>query len=85
MTKSDTIRSREQRTAWILLIPALILLLLVFAYPIARAFWPSLFTQNLGTKLQAEFSGLDNYVRMAGDGRFWQSFWTTSIFTTVTL
>ncbi len=85
MTKSDTIRSREQRTAWILLIPALILLSLVFAYPIARAFWLSLFTQNLGTKLQAEFSGLDNYVRMAGDGRFWQSFWTTSIFTTASV
>ncbi len=85
MTKSDTIRRREQNTAWILLLPALLLLLLVFAYPIARAFWLSLFTQNLGTKLQAEFSGLDNYVRMAGDGRFWQSFLTTSIFTTTSV
>ncbi len=85
MTKTDTIRRREQNTAWILLLPALLLLLLVFAYPIARAFWLSLFTQNLGTKLQAEFSGLDNYVRMAGDGRFWQSFLTTSIFTTTSV
>ena len=83
--KTDTIRRREQNTAWILLLPALLLLLLVFAYPIARAFWLSLFTQNLGTKLQAEFSGLDNYVRMAGDGRFWQSFLTTSIFTTTSV
>ncbi|PSB35395.1 carbohydrate ABC transporter permease [Chlorogloea sp. CCALA 695] len=85
MTKIDTIRRREQNTAWIMLLPALLLLLLVFAYPIARAFWLSLFTQNLGTKLQAEFSGLDNYVRMAGDGRFWQSFLTTSIFTTTSV
>lgn len=85
MPKSDTIRRREQNTAWIMLLPALLLLLLVFAYPIARAFWLSLFTQNLGTKLQAEFSGLDNYVRMAGDGRFWQSFITTSIFTTTSV
>ncbi|WP_009633538.1 carbohydrate ABC transporter permease [Synechocystis sp. PCC 7509] len=83
--KTDTIRRREQNTAWIMLLPALLLLLLVFAYPIARAFWLSLFTQNLGTKLQAEFSGLDNYVRMAGDGRFWQSFLTTSIFTTTSV
>lgn len=83
--KIDTIRRREQNTAWIMLLPALLLLLLVFAYPIARAFWLSLFTQNLGTKLQAEFSGLDNYVRMAGDGRFWQSFLTTSIFTTTSV
>ena len=85
MTKFDTIRRREQNTAWIMLLPALLLLLLVFAYPIVRAFWLSLFTQNLGTKLQAEFSGLDNYVRMAGDGRFWQSFVTTSIFTTTSV
>ena len=85
MPKSDTIRRREQNTAWIMLLPALLLLLLVFAYPIARAFWLSLFTQNLGTKLQAEFSGLDNYVRMAEDGRFWQSFITTSIFTTTSV
>ncbi len=80
-----TIRNREQQTAWIFLLPALLLLLFVFAYPIARALWLSLFTQNLGTKLQPVFSGLDNYIRMAGDGRFWQSFWTTTVFTVVTV
>ena len=80
-----TIRNREQQTAWIFLLPALLLLLFVFAYPIARALWLSLFTQNLGTKLQPVFSGLDNYIRMAGDGRFWQSFWTTTVFTFVTV
>lgn len=81
----NTIRGQEQRTGWILLLPALLVLLFVFGYPIARAFWLSLFTQNLGTKLQPVFSGLDNYVRMAGDGRFWQSFWTTTVFTTVSV
>ncbi|MFB2936428.1 carbohydrate ABC transporter permease [Aerosakkonemataceae cyanobacterium BLCC-F154] len=77
----NTIRDREQRTGWILILPAVLLLLFVYGYPIARAFWLSLFTQNLGTKLQPIFSGLDNYIRMAGDGRFWQSFWITSVFT----
>lgn len=85
MIKFNSIRGREQRTGWLLLLPALLLLLFVFAYPIARAFWLSLFTQNLGTKLQPVFSGLDNYVRMAGDGRFWQSFWTTTVFTTISV
>jgi multiple sugar transport system permease protein len=64
-----------------LLLPALIMLLLVFAYPILRAFWLSLFTQNLGTQLKLVFSGLDNYGRMVGDGRFWQSMWNTTVFT----
>ncbi|NMG07126.1 sugar ABC transporter permease [Brasilonema sp. UFV-L1] len=85
MTNMQTIRSREQRTAWIFLLPALLLLLLVFGYPILRAFWLSFFTQNLGTKLQPIFSGVSNYGRMVGDGRFWQSFGTTTIFTTATV
>ncbi|WP_193198654.1 carbohydrate ABC transporter permease [Nostoc sp. MG11] len=85
MTNLHTLRSREQRTAWILLTPALLLLLFVFAYPILRAFWLSVFTRNLGTELQSVFSGFDNYVRMAGDGRFWQSLWATTVFTTVSV
>ena len=85
MTNSQTLRGREQRTAWILLAPALLLLLFVFAYPILRAFWLSVFTRNLGTELQPVFSGWDNYVRMAGDGRFWQSLWATTVFTTASV
>ncbi|MEM6755230.1 MAG: sugar ABC transporter permease, partial [Cyanobacteria bacterium P01_C01_bin.38] len=81
----ETIRSREQKTALILLIPAMLLLLLVFGYPIARAFWLSLFTENLGTQLQPVFSGLDNYGRMMGDGRFWQSLLVTTIFTSASV
>ena len=81
----ETIRSREQKTAWILLIPAIVLLLLVFGYPIARAFWLSLFTKNLGTQLQPVFSSFDNYGRMMGDGRFWQSFLVTTIFTSASV
>ncbi|GAB1538464.1 sugar ABC transporter permease [Scytonema sp. NUACC21] len=80
-----TLQGRQQRTAWILLTPALLLLLFIFAYPIARAFWLSVFTRNLGTELQPVFSGLDNYARMMGDGRFWQSLWTTTVFTTASV
>nr|WP_290223650.1 sugar ABC transporter permease [Trichocoleus desertorum] len=78
---TDTIRQREQRTGWILVTPALLLLLLVFAYPIGRAFWESFFTKNLGSELQPVFSGVENYTRMALDGRFWQSLRNTTIFT----
>ncbi|HEY9707023.1 MAG TPA: sugar ABC transporter permease [Oculatellaceae cyanobacterium] len=81
----DAIREREQKTGWMLLLPALILLLLVFAYPILRAFWLSVFTQNLGTQLKIIFSGLDNYGRMINDGRFWQSLWNTTVFTTASV
>ncbi|MEB3358772.1 MAG: sugar ABC transporter permease [Synechococcales bacterium] len=78
-------RQRERVTGWLLLVPALVLLVAVFAYPIGRAFWLSLFTENLGTQLEPVFSGLANYGRLIGDGRFWQSLWNTTVFTTVCL
>lgn len=83
--KQDTIQQREQLTGWILVAPALLLLLFVFAYPIGRAFWLSFFAQNLGTKLEPVFAGFANYGRMAGDGRFWQSLWNTTVFTVSTV
>ncbi len=79
--KIGAIRQREQLTGWILAAPALLLLFLIFAYPIARSFWLSLFTQNLGTKLLPVYSGFNNYLRMAFDGRFWQSLQSTTVFT----
>lgn len=82
---TDTIRAREQRTGWLLLLPALLVLLLVYAYPILRSFWLSLYTQNLGTELQPVFTGLDNYGRMFQDGRFWQSILNTTVFTVSSL
>jgi multiple sugar transport system permease protein len=83
--KLDTIRAREQLSGWLLVAPALLLLLLVFAYPIGRAFWLSLFAENLGTKLQPVYAGFDNYVRMAFDGRFWQSLGNTAFFTVISV
>jgi len=82
---ASKIRTQEQATGWLLLLPAVLLLLLVFAYPIGRAFWLSLFTENLGTNLQPVFSGVSNYGRMAVDSRFWQSIWNTSLFTALAL
>jgi multiple sugar transport system permease protein len=83
--KADPIRAQEQRTGWLMVAPALLLLLLVYAYPILRSFWLSLFTKNLGTQLEPIFSGLNNYGRMMGDGRFWQSLWNTIIFTSASV
>ncbi|MBE9033094.1 sugar ABC transporter permease [filamentous cyanobacterium LEGE 11480] len=81
----NSIAKEEKKIGWLLLAPALILLGLVFAYPILRAFWQSLFTQNLGTELKPVFSGLANYARMSGDGRFWQSLTNSLVFTVVSV
>lgn len=68
-----------------MVIPALLILGLVFIYPIVRAFWLSWFTENLGTQLQPVFAGWDNYQRMLGDGRFWQSLSNTTVFTAISV
>ena len=73
--------NKQQLTGWLMVIPAMLVLGLVFIYPIARAFWLSLFTENLGTELQPIFSGFANYFRLLGDGRFWQSLQNTTVFT----
>lgn len=83
--KQDVILARDRRVGWLLILPALLLLAAVFAYPIGQAFWQSLFTQNLGTELQPQFSGLQNYGRMMQDGRFWQDLWNTTLFTAVSI
>jgi multiple sugar transport system permease protein len=71
----------EQRIGWLFVFPSVALLVLVFAYPIGRAFWLSFFTRNLGTALEPQFSGLENYSRMLLDGHFWQSLANTGVFT----
>lgn len=81
----DRIKARERKTGLYLTIPAVIVMLLVFAYPIGRAFWLSFFAENLGTGLQAVFTGLGNYLRILGDGVFWQTFWITIRFTFATV
>jgi multiple sugar transport system permease protein len=78
-----SLEAREQRIGLYLLLPATALLLLVFAYPIARSLWLGLFTQNLGTELQPTFVGLSNYGRILGDSRFWQTFLVTIRFTLI--
>lgn len=82
---SKSIEEREKTTGWFLLLPAIFVLGLVFVYPIGRAFWLSLFNENLGTQLQPEFTGLSNYSRILGDGRFWATIWNTSLFTGVSV
>ncbi|MBF2078645.1 MAG: sugar ABC transporter permease [Synechococcales cyanobacterium T60_A2020_003] len=80
-----SIQDIERRIGSYFLLPAVLVLVLVFGYPILRSFWLGFFAQNLGTGLEPVFIGLDNYVRIAGDGHFWQTFWNTVRFTVVSV
>ena len=82
---TNSLEKQEKRTGWLLISPALFIIALVFIYPILRAFSLSVFTQNLGTQLQPIFSGLNNYQRILADGRFWQTLWNTTVFTSISI
>ncbi len=74
------------RTAWLFLAPALILMLIVAAWPLGRSVWFSLTETNINNMAASRFVGLENYFGPYGlffnpnytDG-FWDSDWGTAI------
>ena len=79
-------RSWSISDAWLphlLLWPALLALLAVFAYPLAYSFWLSLHAYNITRP--ARFVGLDNYLLIVQDARVWESFGTSLVFAGVSL
>jgi multiple sugar transport system permease protein len=70
----------KYRKQLLLLLPIIVLLVSIFAYPIARAFFLSFYKVSFGTA-QSEFVGLDNFATMFLDPVFWQGlgksfYWT---------
>jgi sn-glycerol 3-phosphate transport system permease protein len=65
---------RHQIYAWLLLSPALVMLVAFTHYPAVVTFWHSLFSTPRG-KRAASFVGLDNYRMLLEDDIFWQVLW----------
>lgn len=61
----------ERRLAFLLIAPAVILMLAVTAYPIVYAVWLSLQRYNLATPDEAQFVGLQNYITVLSDRYWW--------------
>ena len=80
-----TLASQERRFALTLLVPALLVLLLTTTTPLVYLVWNSLHRLDLGMPGLSGFAGLDNYVRMGSDPRFWNSLWLTVIYTGATV
>jgi len=81
-TETGSKRSKPSRLApnyWPFVVPALIVIGAVIVFPWVFTLWMSVNSWTLG---QAQtFAGLDNYIRLATDFRFWESLWHTLIFT----
>jgi multiple sugar transport system permease protein len=60
-------------------------LVLATTFPLVYLVWTSLLKLDLTMPWVSGFAGADNYVRMAGDARFWHSLLLTAIYTGTTV
>lgn len=72
---------RQERLAWILVLPTLLAVIIVALYPLIRAFYLSLTNARLGGTTAPRFVGLSNYVDLFQDATFLQDVWNTIYFT----
>jgi multiple sugar transport system permease protein len=75
----------ENRLGQKLVAPALILMVLVTAYPMLQALYLSLFRYRLTTPDDKGFVGLGNYVTILSDSLFWKDTLNTVIIMVVTV
>lgn len=79
-------RKDETRTAWLMLAPALIVLLIMQGYPILRTFYLSFHEMSLKNPASGyPFNGLDNYVKIFQDARVYTDIVFTLQFTVITV
>lgn len=77
--------SSERRLAYLLVAPAVTLMLAVTAYPIGYAIWLSLQRNNLATPEDTAFVGLGNYQTILTDRYWWTALAVTLAITVVSV
>ena len=82
-SRKDPLRWLENEAVlgYVLMAPAMLLIVMFIAYPFAQGVWLS-FTDKLVGK-PAHFIGLDNFGHLFRSSIFWQTTWNTILFTAV--
>ena len=75
----------ENRLGLKLVAPAVVLMLLVTAWPMIQALYLSLFRYRLTAPDDREFIGVGNYMTVLSDGLFWRDTWNTLLIMVVTV
>ena len=83
--KRFSLRQQDIRTAWILVIPALVIILGVTLWPIIYTFVLSFFVAPTGINQGRTFVGLGNYLTMINDQIFWETIGRSLYFTVVSV
>jgi len=84
MSLRGNARRREIQLAYLLLSPALLLLLTVLAYPVGWELWTSLTDLSPLSDGPQAFVGFENYRRLLGDAEFWRAAAVTVVYAAVT-
>jgi trehalose/maltose transport system permease protein len=72
---------RQERLAYLLLLPTVIVVIGVAFYPLANTIYASFFDARLGSARAWEFVGLQNYRTLLTDPRWWEAVGNTVKFT----
>ena len=78
-------RRSQRRLAYLLIAPAVFLMLAVTGYPILYAFWLSLHRYNLASPGDTAFIGLANYQTILADKYWWTAFAVTLVITVISV
>jgi multiple sugar transport system permease protein len=85
-SRETSARSRtENKLGRRLVLPSVVMMLIVTAYPMLQALYLSLYQYRLTSPDDKTFVGLDNYVTALTDSLFWQDLWNTVLIMVITV
>jgi trehalose/maltose transport system permease protein len=82
-TLRNEFTDRERRLAYILVTPALVIILAIALYPLLYAIWLSF--QEIVINQSSTFVGLQNYIEMVQDPEFHSALLNTTVFTVLSV
>src|SRR6185312_10564314 len=83
--RTSTLHSSQTRTAWLLLVPTLLVVTLVALVPLIQTIWYSFTNERLASVQPTDFVGLKNYRFLIHDTAFRDSIWVTVKFSVITV
>jgi len=84
-TRSSRKSVSDRAFALLLFLPALVTLIVTTSAPLVYLAWTSAMRIDLSMPWRSGFAGVDNYVKMGADPRFWNSLWLTLVYTASTV